>query len=69
MIAPPVLRGGIAVRGVALVCGLFLFAVGIVLQLEAGLGLGPWDVLSQGIASHTSFSFGTMTVLSPSSSS
>lgn len=49
-------------RGFALVCGLFLFAVGIVLQLEAGLGLGPWDVLSQGIASHTSLSFGTITV-------
>jgi uncharacterized protein len=50
------------VRGVALVFGLFLFAVGIVMQLEAGLGLGPWDVLSQGIAGHTSLSFGTVTV-------
>lgn len=49
-------------RGAALVFGLFLFAVGIVMQLEADLGLGPWDVLSQGIADRTSLSFGTVTV-------
>jgi uncharacterized membrane protein YczE len=63
MIVPPVLRGGLVVRSVALVLGLGLFAIGIVLQLEASLGLGPWDVLSQGIASHTPFSFGTVTVI------
>jgi uncharacterized protein len=63
VIVPPVLRGGLVVRSVALVLGLGLFAIGIVLQLEASLGLGPWDVLSQGIASHTPFSFGTVTVI------
>lgn len=63
MITPPVVRGGIAVRAVALILGLGLFAVGIVLQLESSLGLGPWDVLSQGIAERTPFSFGTVTVI------
>jgi len=43
---------------VALVCGLFLFAGGIVLTLESRLGLWPWDVLHQGIAKQTPLSFG-----------
>jgi uncharacterized membrane protein YczE len=63
VITPPVVRGGLAVRAVALIFGLGLFAIGIVLQLESSLGLGPWDVLSQGIASRTPFSFGTVTVI------
>jgi uncharacterized protein len=55
---PPRVRGGIAARLVVLVAGLFLFAVGIVAQLESGLGLSPWDTLHQGIAKHTPLSFG-----------
>jgi uncharacterized membrane protein YczE len=43
--------------------GLFLFAVGIVLQFESGLGLSPWDVLHQGIAEHTPLSFGAANVV------
>lgn len=58
MIHPPVIRGGLAARSVALVAGLALFALGIVLQLESGLGLGPWDVLNQGVSEHTPLSFG-----------
>ena len=38
--------------------GLFLFALGIVFTLRSGLGLGPWDVLHQGISRHTPLSFG-----------
>ena len=56
--AAPRIRGTLAVRSVALVAGLFLFALGIVLLLESGLGLSPWDVLNQGIARHTPLSFG-----------
>lgn len=63
MIAPPVVRGGLGVRAVALLVGLGLFAIGIVMQLESNLGLGPWDVLSQGITGRTPFSFGTVTVM------
>jgi len=58
----PRIRGTIAVRGVALVAGLFLFGLGIVLLLESGLGLSPWDVLNQGIARHTPLSFGAANV-------
>ena len=54
----PRVRGGLAVRLVSLVFGLFLFALGIVLTLESHLGLWPWDVLHQGIAHHTPLSFG-----------
>jgi uncharacterized protein len=54
----PVLRGGLAVRSLALVAGLALFALGIALTLRSSLGLGPWDVLHQGVARHTPLSFG-----------
>lgn len=58
MIHPPVVRGGRPVRWAALVLGLVLFALGIVLLLESGLGLSPWDVLNQGVSEHTPLSFG-----------
>jgi uncharacterized membrane protein YczE len=56
--APPRVRGGLAARLTSLVFGLFLFALGIVCQLESKLGLSPWDTLHQGIAKHTPLSFG-----------
>jgi uncharacterized membrane protein YczE len=56
--AAPVLRGGLALRLVSLVAGLFVFALGVVFFLESRLGLPPWDVLHQGIANHTPLSFG-----------
>ena len=43
---------------VTIVSGLFLFALGVVLTLRSGLGLGPWDVLHQGISRHTPLTFG-----------
>lgn len=36
-------------RVIRLFLGLFLFAVGIVLTINANLGLSPWDVFHQGI--------------------
>ncbi len=33
------------------------------LQLESGLGLGPWDVLNQGISERTPLSFGAANVV------
>lgn len=50
-------------RAPFLVAGLFLFAFGIVLLLESGLGLSPWDVLNQGISEHTALSFGTANIV------
>lgn len=63
MIRPPRLRGGSVVRVAALVGGLFVFAAGIALQLESGLGLGPWDVLNQGLEERTVLSFGAANVV------
>jgi uncharacterized membrane protein YczE len=63
VIEPPHIRGGGASRALALVGGLFLFALGIVLQLQSDLGLSPWDVLNQGISDRTRLSFGTANVV------
>jgi uncharacterized membrane protein YczE len=60
--APPRIRGGLALRFVFLIGGLFLFALGIVAFLESKLGLAPWDVLHQGIANHTPISFGAANI-------
>jgi uncharacterized protein len=61
--APPLVRGSVVVRSASLLLGLFLFALGIVLLLESGLGLSPWDVLAQGVSDHTALSFGTANVV------
>lgn len=62
MHAPPVIRGAAVARGGSLVFGLFLFALGVVLLLEARLGLSPWDVLNQGLAEQTPLTFGTANI-------
>lgn len=62
MIDPPLIHGGLVVRSLALLVGLFLFALGIVMQLEAELGLSPWDVLNQGISDRSTLSFGTANI-------
>jgi len=63
MHVPPLIRGSTLIRSISLVFGLFLFALGIVLLLESGLGLSPWDVLAQGIADQTPLSFGTANIV------
>jgi uncharacterized membrane protein YczE len=62
MHAPPSLRGGLGLRLGLLISGLFVFAAGIVAMLESRLGLSPWDVLHQGLARHTTLSFGEANV-------
>lgn len=62
MLSAPAIRGGAAVRACFLLLGLALFAAGIVLLLESGLGLSPWDVLNQGISERTPLTFGTANV-------
>jgi uncharacterized membrane protein YczE len=59
---PPRVRGGLGARLAALGVGLFLFALGIVCQLESRLGLSPWDTLHQGIAKHSPLSFGVANI-------
>ena len=46
-----------------LLAGLVLFGVGIALMARAGLGLGPWEVFHQGIASLTGLQLGTVSIL------
>ncbi len=43
--------------------GLVLFGVGIALMVRADLGLGPWDVLHQGVAERIGLAIGTVTIL------
>ncbi len=51
------------IRLIVLICSLFLMATGIVCTYRSALGLGPWDVLHQGISYHTPISFGTANII------
>lgn len=55
--------GNIAGRLLRLVLGLVLYSVGIVLTINANLGLAPWDVFHQGLARATGLTFGTISIL------
>ena len=48
---------------IRLLAGLWLFAAGVVLGLRARLGVGPWDVLHDGVRQVTPLSFGTATIV------
>ncbi|MCW2541369.1 MAG: hypothetical protein JWN95_3094 [Frankiales bacterium] len=50
-------------RLVQLYVGLTLFGVSAGLQVRAGLGLDPWDVLHQGIAERTGRQIGTISIV------
>lgn len=50
-------------RFVQLFVGLFLYGIGIALIVRGELGVAPWDVLTQGIAKQTGWSFGLITVI------
>lgn len=50
-------------RLIRLVVGLFLFAVGVVITLNANLGVAPWDVLHTGIAQVSSLTIGRANIL------
>lgn len=53
----------LAERLVRLLLGLFLYGIGIAMMVRAGIGLAPWDVLTQGISLRTGLPFGLVTVL------
>lgn len=46
-----------------LIVGLLIFGAGIGVQAEAGLGLGPWEALHQGISRQTGVELGTVSIL------
>ena len=53
----------LAERWACLLLGLFLYGIGIAMMVRAGIGLAPWDVLTQGITLQTGLAFGLVTVL------
>ena len=57
MVRPTALRWG------RLLLGLWLFAVGTFMTLQADLGLSPWDVLHDGLRTRTPLSFGAAVIL------
>ncbi|MHB1234616.1 MAG: membrane protein YczE [Microbacteriaceae bacterium] len=50
-------------RWTQLLVGLFLYGIAIAMMIRAGIGIAPWDVLSQGIALRTGIPFGLVTNL------
>lgn len=58
----PRLRGGLALRTLALFAGLVVVALAIVLLLESRLGLAPWDVFHLGVAAHTPLTIGWVSI-------
>src|SRR5690606_30692700 len=54
----PMSRTALAPRLLQLLPGLFLFGIASSLMIRAGIGIAPWDVLAQGIAQRSGWSFG-----------
>ena len=46
-----------------LLLGLFLYGIAIAMMVRAGIGVSPWDVLTQGLAKQTGLPFGLLTNL------
>ena len=46
-------------RVVKLLFGIFLFSFGIVLTMQANVGLAPWDAFHVGLSNITGMSFGS----------
>lgn len=43
--------------------GLFVLSTGILLTIQANIGLAPWDALSMGINNYTSLSYGQIVII------
>lgn len=50
-------------RILQLLLGLFLYGIAIALMVRAGIGVSPWDVLTQGLVVQTGLAFGLLTNL------
>jgi uncharacterized membrane protein YczE len=51
------------IRLVNLLVGLAFYGLGLAMMVKASVGVPPWDVLSQGLASQIGLSFGQATIL------
>ncbi len=52
------------VRTVRLIFGLFLYALGITLSIQANIGLSPWAAFSMGVSYLAHISYGNVVVIS-----
>ena len=43
--------------------GLFVFAIGVYLTIQANVGVAPWDVLNQGLTKRTGFLYGNVMIM------
>lgn len=59
----PLVRDRMTQRLVRLFGGLVLFGVSMGMMIQAALGVGPWDVLHQGLSLHLPLSFGTIVII------
>jgi len=50
-------------RILQLLLGLFLYGIAIAVMVRAGIGVSPWDVLTQGLSHQTGLPFGLLTNL------
>jgi uncharacterized membrane protein YczE len=46
-----------------LLFGLFLYALGLTLSIQANVGLAPWDAFSMGVSNITGISYGNISIL------
>ncbi|MDX9826992.1 MAG: hypothetical protein RBT73_04540 [Spirochaetia bacterium] len=53
----------LSLRFCKLILGLFLYALGIVLTIQANIGYGPWEVFHVGISAVTGISIGTASII------
>jgi uncharacterized membrane protein YczE len=51
------------IRMLRLICGLFLYALGIVVTMNAHIGYAPWDVFHVGFAKVVGMSIGTASIV------
>lgn len=54
---------GISARLIRLLIGLFLYGFTMAMMVESTLGLDPWDVFHEGLASHLPLTFGQVVIL------
>jgi uncharacterized membrane protein YczE len=50
-------------RVVRLIGGLFIYSIGIVMTVNANLGVSPWDVFHQGLTLRLGITFGTASII------
>ncbi|MBK5241176.1 hypothetical protein [Clostridium sp.] len=51
------------IRMLRLICGLFLYALGIVVTMNANIGYAPWDVFHVGFSKMVGMSIGTASIV------